>query len=96
MSLSHNILKEKRYAHFYAESKKKYVILDNSAFEFGGAVKDEVLLQVIKTIRPDEFVLPDVLFDCSATIHRSEQFIKNNRNLDVKFLGVPQGRTLDE
>lgn len=96
--LAHQTLKDKNYVDFYLERKKQgdYIVLDNSAFEFGEAMTAGFLKKTIHLIRPHEFVLPDVLFDKHQTIKRSADFAKNLSSISMNYMGVVQGNTLEE
>lgn len=95
--LAHKILDDEKYRNFYNNLKNKYLILDNSAFEYGGSLPEAVLIKAIMMIRPDEFVLPDVLRDGAETRRRSETFLKRSRRISgLKFMGIAQGNNLEE
>lgn len=96
--LAHQVLKDEKYVNYYLERKRAgdYIILDNSAFEFGKAIPTDLLKQAIQISKPDEFVLPDTLFEKGETIKRSLNFIKTFKSNSIKFMGVVQGKTLEE
>lgn len=96
--LAHQVLQDEKYVEFYLKRKAKgdYLILDNSAFEFGGAISADLLEKAINIIQPNEFVLPDVLFDKDQTIARSSEFAKEVNIESLRYMGVVQGKTLDE
>lgn len=98
MVLAHQVISDASYANFFAEKSKegKHVLLDNSAFEFGGAVDDSVLLQAIDLVSPTEFILPDVLFDGNETLNRTLYFLDKHARKDVRYMAVPQGKTIDQ
>ena len=77
MVLAHQVLKDELYASFFFEQSKKskYVLLGNSAFEFGDAIDDLILTKAIEKINPTEFILPDVLFDSESTYKRTINFL---------------------
>lgn len=96
--LAHQVLEDKNYVKFYSKRKTAgdYIILDNSAFEFGEAMSADLLKKAIQISDPDEFILPDVLFEKDKTIQRSVDFIKAARSSQIKYMGVAQGNTLDD
>lgn len=96
--LAHQVLKDKNYVSYYSKKKLAgdYIILDNSAFEFGEAISSDILRKAIKIISPNEFVLPDTLFNKDETIKRSTEFIKAFPPTQLKYMGVAQGKTLNE
>lgn len=67
--LSH-LLTDDRYRRYYRERSAAgdYIILDNSAHEFGAGGKPNILLDQTIQVQADEVVCPDVLFDANATI----------------------------
>ena len=98
MVLAHQILKDDKYLQFFQERKNEgaFIILDNSAFEFGNAIDDRFLLKAISLISPSEFILPDVLFDKEKTKERVNNFLKKNLDEEINFMAVPQGNNIDE
>jgi hypothetical protein len=55
--------------HFYqAKKDKRYIIMDNSLHELGEAYDTERLLHWIEELEPNEFIVPDVWQDQTATL----------------------------
>jgi hypothetical protein len=54
------------------------------------------LIKAIKKINPTEFILPDVLFDSDRTLKRTRSFFDTYNNSDLKYMAVPQGKTIEE
>lgn len=98
MVLAHQVLKDDKYLKFFQERKNEgaFLILDNSAFEFGNAIDDKFLLKAISLISPSEFILPDVLFNKEKTKERVNSFLKKNLDEEINFIAVPQGNNIDE
>lgn len=98
MALAHQAIADSSYANFFSRKKKegKHVLLDNSAFEFGGAIDDEVLINAINLISPTEFILPDVLFDGTETLRRTYSFVEKYEDMNIKYMAVPQGKTMEQ
>jgi len=103
--LSH-LLEDDRYASFYTTRALHgdYVILDNSAHEYGAGNKAEQLLAQCAAVFADEVVAPDVLFDANATVEASrsmfryidthwEQYLIANK---PRLMLVPQGTNRGE
>lgn len=98
--LSH-LLKDKQYKEYYVERRKwdEYLILDNSAHEFGVGNKPEQLLKQAKALRAQEIVCPDVLFDANGTIEATRallRYIEKRKDLweaagEPRLMVVPQG-----
>jgi len=96
--LAHQVLKDKKYLEYYIKRKElgDYIILDNSAFEFGEALSTDLLEKAINLTLPNEFVLPDVLFDKNKTIEKSIKFANNLNRKSIKYMAVVQGNTLKD
>lgn len=51
-----------------------FIILDNGAYELKAAMDDTKYSQVIAQLRPNEVILPDVLFNSKESMARAENF----------------------
>jgi len=83
----------------YIKETKKEVILDNSAYEYQfieGGFDEEYFLEVIKDIKPDVIIVPDVIGDCNETIEKFKKFDIMNLPENTKIMGVVQGSTYEE
>ena len=99
--LSH-LLREPQYFSHYAKQRQEgaYLILDNSAHEFGQGNDPEALIYNAAAMNAQEVVVPDVLEDSEATIERSLEaleywFEKKDRilrRLNPALMYVPQAR----
>jgi hypothetical protein len=67
--LSH-LMSDARYFNHYADQRKKgsYLVLDNSAHEFRKGETAGSLREQAVSIRAQEVVVPDVLFDAAGTV----------------------------
>ena len=102
--LFHLYINSDEYKEYYKTIRKtnpqRTMILDNSAYEF--YVKGETLdvdkyVQTINELKPDYYILPDVLMDQQLTLSGVEDFIENHSiNCDAKPLAVVQGSTEEE
>jgi hypothetical protein len=100
--LSH-LLEHDDYLEFYKwrRTEGDYLVLDNSAHEFGAAQDHELLLRNAKALGAQEVVLPDVLFDRRGTLERTKRMLKwliSPEGWEVyqdsgmpRFMLVPQG-----
>ena len=71
--------------HFrYARERGRYIIMDNSLHELGEAYDTDRLMYWIKELEPDEFIVPDVWQDKTATLVNAKQW------MSVK---LPEGTT---
>lgn len=88
-------LQDLTYYSHYKTCKKRYTILDNGAFENKGNPLDTaVYYEVIKELKPDVVVIPDVLRDQAETAKRVSSFLdfwKTNKIEGVSLMGVLQG-----
>lgn len=75
--LSH-LLQDERYFSFYKSRRAfgDYLILDNSAHELGASQTHALLLEQAASLKAQEIVLPDVLFDRRGTIERTKRMLK--------------------
>jgi hypothetical protein len=75
--LSH-LLEDDRYYLFYKTRRAfgDYLILDNSAHELGASQAHSLLLEQAASLRAQEVVLPDVLFDRRGTVERTKRMLK--------------------
>lgn len=109
--LAHLLDQQPIYLEHYLNAVKsgRHVLLDNSIFELGTAYDQSRYMYWIKTLKPTEYILPDVLEDCKGTIDNAKSFIESFEkyidsfdNLDVqkihniKRIGVVQGKTYEE
>ncbi|MHA1754287.1 MAG: hypothetical protein ACTSYR_02090 [Candidatus Odinarchaeia archaeon] len=97
--LAHIALTNKEYQTFFKRSTK-YKILDNGALELGASIKLDNLVKLAIELKANVIVLPDVWMDSKKTYERSikafNQLIKNKELKKMRFMFVPQGKTLVE
>ena len=93
--LLHKLLDDPIYADFY-KNYKGFKILDNSCYELGEAMDDDLLAEYVNKINPDVFILPDKLGDKKVTIDRSMEFLDKFPSLKSKAMPVVQGATREE
>lgn len=86
------------YFKFYQESiaMGRQVILDNSIFELEEAFDATRFAYWIEQLKPQSFIIPDVLDDYKGTIANCKSWIEKYSDLPGKTIGVVQGNTLDE
>ena len=64
--------------HFeYAKESGSYIIMDNSLHELGEAYDTDRLLHWINHLEPDEFIVPDVWQDKTATLVNAKSWMNN-------------------
>ena len=114
LCLAHKVLDDKEYAHYYSRMtksvfslsmKEKYVIMDNSAFEFeqqGRGVPIDKVLQAAKIVTPSELCAIDILFDGPGTVESVQRFLTYVDDKDpymfnsTKMMAIPQGKNETE
>lgn len=95
------------YRQYYEGLRKTHpdrkMILDNSAYEYfitGGSLDIPSFIEAIKNLRPDFFLLPDVLMDKKATLDGIARFWEiagpENESFFLRALVVSQGNTEEE
>ena len=64
--------------HFkYAKESGSYIIMDNSLHELGEAYDTDRLLYWVRELEPDEFIVPDVWQDKTATLVNAKSWMRN-------------------
>lgn len=96
--LVHLMEQEPEYKDFFINSSKigRKILLDTSIFELGEAFNLEKYSYWVDTLKPYEYILPDVLENWVATIENSTEFVQKYPNLIGKKIGVVQGKTYNE
>ena len=94
-------LKSQKFRNYVYQWQKagKDICLDNSAFLLEG--RSMVLpkyLSVIKAVKPDRIIVPDILQDWRATVDLARTSIAPIRNVcpNAKLIGVPHGKNISE
>jgi hypothetical protein len=93
--LLHRYLEDEEYRNV-CNSYSGTMILDNSCFELGAALSDELIANTVEELRPTFFVLPDVLMNNKATLQKIETFINKYPELIPQAMAVIQGETMEE
>lgn len=88
---------ERVYTNFYAKksAEGKFVLMDNGAAE-NAQLSVPTLLEMYKVINPTEIVVPDTLCNAKDTLRKMGEFVRSFEELPYRFVGVPQGQTLEE
>ena len=93
--LLHRYIEDERYRKI-VNSYKGFTILDNSCFELGEALSNELIYEYVNIINPDVFVLPDTLGDMQLTLDRSYDFLDKYPDFESKAMAVIQGDSFKE
>lgn len=99
--LPHYYIKYPKYKEFfisYRNMKESFIMLDNGLFE-GGVLPEPKLIEIIKEIQPDIFILPDVWNNAYETISNADRWmekIKPELPTNTKLMVVLQGKTFSD
>lgn len=103
--LFHLYISNEEYREYYKSMRRVHpdrtMILDNSAYEFfiKGEKLDLMQFKVaIEDLKPDYYILPDVLMDQQATLDGIQEFCNTciPLNCDAEPIAVAQGKTEEE
>ena len=96
--LLHKILEDKDYAEMVCEFAGcgEFTYLDNSCFELGESLDNDILYDWYERLEPNYVVLPDVLGDKKRTLERSLEFANDYPITSTHAMPVIQGSTPDE
>jgi len=96
--LPHLMDENEEYRNFFYESKKmgRYIVMDNSLHELGEAYNTERLMYWVNEIKPNEFIVPDVWEDYTASVVNARQWSKVKLLKGVEKVAVVQAKDLHE
>ncbi len=95
-ALVHLLEQEPDYLKFFKE-KANHVILDNSVFELGTAFDPERFAYWVRELKPEFYIVPDVLEDAQGTVTSFFNFTRGpGRDLPGGRIGVVQGKNYEE
>lgn len=97
-ALVHLFEESEEYYNKFVEAKAKgrEIILDNSIFELGEAFDSTKFAYWVEKLKPDWYIIPDVLEDKKGTIKSYNKFKAINSNLEGKAIAVVQGKSYEE
>lgn len=97
MCLAHLALENETYRAFYKQMAAigRFVIMDNGSAEDCQLCELD-LIKMYNEVNPSEIVLPDTIGDCNDTLRKTLGFIHAHSNMDYRFMGVPQGKDIEE
>jgi len=102
-ALCHHYLEDSEYRQYFLDLRKSrpdaWITMDNSAAEHSLVTEDQ-LIGVVKELKPNEVIAPDVLFDRDQTLKNLYSFINKMDNQGLRthtrLFGCPQGSTKSE
>jgi hypothetical protein len=96
--LPHLMDENEEYRNFFYESKKmgRYIVMDNSLHELGEAYNTERLMHWVNEIKPNEFIIPDVWEDYTASVRNAKQWSTVELPEGVTKVAVVQAKSLHE
>ncbi len=94
------LVESSEYLDFYQHRglKGDFIIIDNSAHEFGTSRHEDYMTTFARTLHASEVVLPERMFWGRDTIEMAAEVYDYYREElpEISIMGVPQGRTIDE
>lgn len=97
--LLHKLIEDREYcktAQMISMMGQHAVYLDNSCFELGASLSNELLFEWCEKITPTVVILPDTLGKKKATIDQTLEFLNSYPNTAHYGMAVIQGSTPDE
>ena len=99
--LPHLMDESEEYRNFFLKAKKEgwYIIMDNSLHELGEAYNSERLLYWLETLKPSEFIVPDVWKDYQSSVVNARRWkcdYLKDFSLETTLVAVVQGDNLHE
>jgi len=96
--LLHKMIEDKEYCEkvYSYRNKGGIIYLDNSCFELGEALDNNLLYEYYEKCSPDILILPDTLGDYQKTINRTFEFIEAYPDTIINSMAVIQGSTPEE
>ena len=101
--LAHHYIQDSNYKQHFLEIRNNnpeaFITLDNGAAEHS-LVTEDVLLEIVNELKPNEVIAPDVLFDHYITVKNLRSFIGKMSRLGLlshtSIFACPQGSTKEE
>jgi len=96
--LPHLMDENEEYRNFFYKSKEmsRYIVMDNSLHELGEAYNTERLMYWVNEIKPNEFIVPDVWEDYTASVRNAKQWSTVELPEGVTKVAVVQAKSLHE
>ena len=96
--LPHLMDENEEYRNFFYKSKEmgRYIVMDNSLHELGEAYNTERLMHWVNEIKPNEFIVPDVWEDYTASVRNAKLWAQVELPEGVTKVAVVQAKSLHE
>ena len=96
--LPHLLDKDEMYKNHFYKAKKdgRYIIMDNSLHELGVAYDSDRLMYWINELKPNEFIVPDVWQDQTATLVNAKKWMSIKLPKGVTKVAVVQAQNYHE
>ena len=96
--LPHLLDQNKSYKDYFYQAKKdgRYIIMDNSLHELGKAYAEDRLMYWIEKLKPNEFIVPDVWQDKTATLVNAKRWSRIELPENVTKVAVVQANNYGE
>jgi hypothetical protein len=97
-ALPHLFDSEPEYLEYFCKAKAagRYIIMDNSLHELGHAYSTDRLMHWVNELEPDEFIVPDVWEDKTASIVNARAWVNVVMPKNTTKVAVVQAKTLHE
>ncbi len=101
--LAHHYVQDSEYRQYFLDLRKNkpeaWITMDNGAAEHS-LVTEEILFDIVKELKPNEVIAPDVLFNRDQTLMNLQSFKIKMMALKLiehtKIFGCPQGLNKEE
>lgn len=102
-ALAHHYVQDSNYRETFLNLRNRvpdaFICLDNGSAEHS-LVTEDILLDVVKELKPNEVIAPDVLFNKHKTLENFYSFIRAMERLNLfdhtSIFACPQGSTKEE
>ena len=96
--LPHLLDEEPKYLEYFRKAKAagRYIIMDNSLHELGEAYDSSRLIYWINELKPNEFIVPDVWQDQTATLVNAKKWMSIELPEGVTKVAVVQAQNYHE
>lgn len=101
--LAHHYVRDASYRQYFLDLRKNkpeaFITMDNSTAEHS-LVTEDILLDIVGELKPNEVIAPDVLFDKEKTLSNFYSFLlkmEHRKFLEhTSIFACPQGKTKEE